>query len=173
MSPIIEEIKKFYREVSESMYAKIEKLDNLNQEEKSYYYKIYIFYCQMHGLLKGYNKQVNYIFKNKIKTEYPVKYLKIEDILLLQADGEIPELIRYFTYQKYSDIYKIEDRLMFKKIFNINVDDPKRIWKRLMWRSRCSVYLKLLKDENNIIKDLFSGHNTWSEYSEMYRTFKK
>ena len=155
------------------MFNKIDSLNDLNEEEKNYYYKIYIFFCQLHGMLNGYNKQVNIILNSNTKTEFPVRNLKIEDLLLLQADGEIPELMRYFIYQKHSDTYKLEDRKIFKKIFNIDVDDPKRIWKRLMWRSRCSVFIKLIKNADNEFIDIFSGHNAWTEFTETYRTFKK
>jgi len=170
---IIKEIKTFFREVNDAMLKKIDGLNDLNEDEKNYYYKIYIFYCQLHGMLKGYNKQVNFISNSNIKTEFSLRNLKIEELLLLQADGEIPELMRYFIYQKHSDTYKLEDRKIFKKIFNIDVDDPKRIWKRLMWTSRCSVFIKLIENKDNCFSDLFSGHNTWSEYTEIYRTYKK
>jgi len=172
--PIIKEIKNFFREVNESMTKKIDLLDDLDEDEKNYFYKIYIFYCQLQGMLKGYNKQVSINLKTEKKKEFTLRSLKIEDLLLIQSDGEIPELMRYFIYQKYRDSYKLDDRKLFKKIFNIDVDDSKRIWKRIMWRSRCSVYMKLLKsEEENVFKDLYSGHNAWTEYTETYRTFKK
>jgi len=173
MFPIIKEIKNFLGTVNDSMFSKIHNLNDLNEDEKNYYLKIYIFYCQLHGMLKGYNKQVNLIINSDTKTEFPLRNLKIEDLLLLQVDGEIPELMRYFIYQKHMETYKLEDRKIFKKIFNIDVDDPKRIWKRLMWRSRCSVFIKLFKNSENEFSDLFSGHNAWTEYTETYRTIKK
>lgn len=175
LHPLIKEIKNFLKLVNENMLERIDVLDDLSKQEKDYYYKIYIFYCQILGLFQGYNKQVNLILQFNTKTEFPVKNLKIEDILLVQSDGEIPELMRYFLYKKFKNSYKLEDRLIFKKIFNIDsrIDDPNRLWKRVMWRSRCSAYIKLLKNEDNKITDLFSGHNAWTEYTETYRSFKK
>ena len=66
------------------MFKKIDMLNDLSEEEKNYYYKIYIFYCQLHGVLKGYNKQVNLVLNSKIKTEYPVRNLKIEEICVFR-----------------------------------------------------------------------------------------
>lgn len=41
-----------------------------------------------------------------------------------------------------------------------------------MWSSKCSAFIKLLKDDKGKITDLLAGHNTWTEYYEMLRTYK-
>jgi hypothetical protein len=40
-------------------------------------------------------------------------------------------------------------------------------------RGRCSALIKLVKDKNGNYTDLIAGHSTWSDYFEMYRTFKQ
>jgi hypothetical protein len=92
--------------------------------------------------------------------------------LILQADGEIPELLRYFGSIEHNTA-KIGDKDYFEKAFNIKTTDPNIFWKKLMWTSKCSAFIKLLKDENGNYKDLLTGHTTWSEYNEMLRIYKQ
>jgi len=41
-----------------------------------------------------------------------------------------------------------------------------------MWSSKCSAFIKLTKDENGKFQDLLAGHNTWTDYYEMIRSYK-
>jgi hypothetical protein len=127
---------------------------------------------QLQGMLKGYNKSVELSLKSGKDLKYPIKYLKIEDLLLVQVDGEIPELMRFMQYRRSVNTYDVRNRKDFERIFRIKSDDPKTIWKRLMWRSRCSAYIKLLKNEDNEITQLYTGHNAWTEFTETLRTYK-
>lgn len=63
--------------------------------------------------------------------------------------------------------------LLIIQAFNIDTNDPKLFWNRLMWHSKCSAMVKLLKDENGNYKDILTGHTTWSDYYEMNRTYKQ
>jgi len=56
-----------------------------------------------------------------------------------------------------------------KKVYNTdNIED---IWNGLTARGHCSAIAKLVKDKNGKY-DLYTGHNTWSSYSELTRTMK-
>lgn len=41
-----------------------------------------------------------------------------------------------------------------------------------MWSSKCSAFIKILKDGKGNFIDLLAGHNTWTDYYEMIRTYK-
>lgn len=41
-----------------------------------------------------------------------------------------------------------------------------------MWNSKCSAFIKITHDNKGEINDLLAGHNTWSDYYEMLRTYK-
>jgi hypothetical protein len=172
---LIKEIKDFLKQSNEGMVDKAKLLKTFPKAEQDYYYKIYIFFAQIQGMLKGFNKSVEISLKNEKdkQNEFPLKYLNIEDMLLIQVDGEIPELIRFIEYRKYVNSYDIRNRKFFERIFRINSKDPKTIWKRMMWRSRCSAYIKLIKNENNEISELYTGHNSWTDYTETLRTYKQ
>ena len=61
----------------------------------------------------------------------------------------------------------------FKEAFNIDTNDPKVFWSHLMWHSKCSAMIKLIKDEKGNHVDILSGHTTWTDYYEMIRTYKQ
>jgi hypothetical protein len=66
------------------MISNIDKFSQLSELDKDYYYKIYIFYSQIRGLLRG----VNYERKQKNQPLFT-----LEDLEFIQADGELQELI--------------------------------------------------------------------------------
>jgi hypothetical protein len=173
-SKIIKSIKTFFKNVYESMKMRVQNFNKYFQSDKDrdYYYKIYIFFFQLTGYLEGHNKAVD-IYNTKTDTLNQLKKLKIEDLMLIQADGEIPELMRLFNYRLKGKRYRLGEKNYFKDVFNIDESDPEKIWKRLMMMSHCSAMIKIIKDEKNNNLDLFSGHNAWTDYSEMYRTYKQ
>lgn len=46
------------------------------------------------------------------------------------------------------------------------------IWLKKLTDTHCSALVKLVKDEDGNIEDLFVSHTTWDDYSEMIRIFK-
>lgn len=164
-------IKSFFREVDENMMKKLSSFDDLSTIDKEYYFKIYLFYAQIKGLLRGVTKQIQIMNDSNKFPKY--KQLKMEDLLIIQADGEIPELLRYFSYKLNGRVYKLGEKNYFRKVFNIEDENPENILKQLMWKSRCSAMIKIIHDKNGKIVDLLSGHTTWSDYSELYRTMKQ
>jgi hypothetical protein len=172
----IKEIKDFLKQSNEGMINKAKLLKTFPKAEQDYYYKIYIFFAQIQGMLKGFNKSVEISLKNKKEEgdlSIPLRYIKIEDLLLVQVDGEIPELMRFIEYRRNVDSYDLRNRKFFERIFRIDSQDPKTIWKRMMWRSRCSAYIKLIKNESNEISELYTGHNAWTDFTETLRTYKQ
>jgi hypothetical protein len=85
----IDSILKFFKEVAVNMYKRIDTLKELCAEDKEYYYKIYTFYAQINGLLKGINTQRKLMNMTEVT---------MERLLLIQADGEVPELISILVY---------------------------------------------------------------------------
>lgn len=41
-----------------------------------------------------------------------------------------------------------------------------------MWSSKCSAFIKILTNDKGQFTDLLAGHNTWTEFYEMIRTYK-
>ena len=68
-------------------------LNDPNQEVRKNWSRLILGYSQLWGLLVGYTKQI------KLEKKYEEKKLTIQDLLILQADGEVPELLRYFGYK--------------------------------------------------------------------------
>lgn len=166
---IFKSIKGFFSQVEAAMYNNVSNFNEvyLSEADRDYYYKIFIFYTQLKGLLQGHNKSVEYS-SNKTR-----RLLTIEDLLIIQADGEIPELMRYFRYKISGRKHKLGEKDYFRTVFDINYKKPEEIWEKIMTKSRCSAMIKLTTDEDGKLKDLFSGHTAWSDYSEMYRTYKQ
>jgi hypothetical protein len=162
-------IKSFFNEVNSNMISKLNTFSSLSTKDQEYYYKIYLFFSQLHGLLRGYNYEVDR--RNKSENKY--KPTTIEELLFIQADGEVPELQRYFYYKLKGIVYKLGSENYFRNVFNMPTEDPKSVWRRFMWHSRCSAMIKLTKDESGKISDLLSGHTAWTDYSETLRTYKQ
>ena len=154
---IIRAIKTFFRNVDENLYNNISK-KLISEEEKKFYYRIYLFYAQLRGLLEGINISLS-------------RKITIGELLLIQADGEIPELMRYFNYKLNGRVYKLGDKNYFRNVFNFPSESF--LWERIMMHSRCSAMIKILKDENDKPIDLLSGHVAWTDYTETYRTYKQ
>jgi len=146
-------------------------LNDPNQEVRKNWSRLILGYSQLWGLLVGYTKQI------KLEKKYEEKKLTIQDLLILQADGEVPELLRYFGYKgkskKVVEKTKVGDKDYFKKAFNIEAQDPSEFWEKFKWHSKCSAFIKLVKDKSGNWNDILAGHNTWTDYYEMLRTYKQ
>jgi hypothetical protein len=166
----LEKIKKFFNNVNKQMITNIDKFSTMSESDKEYYYKIYIFYSQIFGLLRG----VNYERKRNNQTLY-----SLEDLSFIQADGELQELISYivlilgiFRYDSRKN-YNLNDKNYFKDAFDIDATKPRDIWRSLMMKDRCSAMIKVVYNEAGEMTDLLAGHTTWSEYTETYRFIKQ
>jgi hypothetical protein len=65
---------------------KLSEFPKMKKNDKEFWSKLILGYSQLKGLKNGYNFE---ILKNGNKN----KTLEIEDFLIIQSDGEIPELL--------------------------------------------------------------------------------
>lgn len=157
----------FFIQVASQMQKKIKNLSNLEHSDVGNWSRLLLGYAQLEGLINGYTYEMKRIGKyNEEKYK-----LNLADFLILQADGEVPELLRYF--RSFGVHSKIGDKDYFKEAFGIDTEDPKEFWTKLMWTSKCSAFIKLVKDEQGNWSDLLVGHTTWTEYYEMLRSYKQ
>lgn len=54
----------------------------------------------------------------------------------------------------------------------LKATDPERFMYYKESESHCTIILKLLRDSDKNIKDLYIGHSTWDDYNEMIRIYK-
>lgn len=161
-----ERMKKFFSEVVSVMQNRVKNIKYI-QEDTLTWTRLFLGYSQLEGLINGYTyemKRLNKYNEDKYK-------LDLADFLILQADGEVPELLRYF--RSFNVKTKIGEKNYFKDAFGIETEDPKSFWSQLMWSSKCSAFIKLTQDNKGMWKDLLVGHTTWTEYYEMIRTYKQ
>ena len=110
--------------------------------------------------------------------------LSLAQFYLLNADGQITELIRVARNKiTISNINKnpkdYRYKLQKKNKFNINSlfqnyhsKNINNIWLKILKSSHCSSFIKLIK-KNGKINDILIAHSTWGSYSEMLRIFKR
>lgn len=179
---IIEKIRKFYKAVHNNVNKKIEEKLKSRFEtdfEKNYWIQLLLMQAQTQGLLLGFNQ------RNETK-------IGIEDLYFLNADGQISELITLFSnidyfpsnnsqnfrYKLKKNIEnKVKKRLIpeyIQQLFDkYQTNDFEEIWEMIEIESKCSAFIKLLREKNGKIKDILVSHSTWEHYSEMLRVYKQ
>jgi len=85
-------------------------LQDKDKEVRKNWSRLILGYSQLWGIISGYTRQIN------LTGEYEKKKLFIQDFLILQADGEVPELLRYFNYKARNVTTKVGDKDYFKKV---------------------------------------------------------
>jgi hypothetical protein len=159
----------FFNEVAVNFSKRIHDMRNnpkaKSYEDRKFWSRIILGYTQLEGLVKGYSFEINK------KGNFEEMKMTMADFLILQADGEVPELLRYFGSIGHHS--KIGSKNYFKDAFGIDTQNPMDFWSQLMWTSKCSAFIKLTKDSNGNWNDLLAGHTTWTEYYEMLRTYKQ
>ena len=165
-------MEEFFNKVAKSFSKRIKDMkinpNKMSYDDTKFWSKIILGYTQLEGLIKGYNYEITR------KGQFEEKKLSIADFLILQSDGEVPELLRYFHSQPalHKNV-KLGDKDYFNEAFGINTTNPMQFWGQLMWTSKCSAFIKLTKDKDGNWSDLLAGHTTWTEYYEMLRTYKQ
>ena len=159
-----EKIENFFSNVNQNL---IKKISTFNEDEDSnnllVWSQLLLGYAQLKGLHDGYN------FEAQRKN---LKNVSIERLLLIQADGELPELKKAISYLSKSRNFDLKSPDYFKEAYGIDTKDPNFFWNQLMKQGRCSAFIKLTTDENGNAKDLLAGHTTWGESVEMIRIYK-
>lgn len=161
-------IVKFFTEVAESLDNK---LNNKPPEEKDevHFQRMMLGYCQLLGMFQAYNLG---------KSKDALDYISIALFLILQADGELPELKTAERFLKFKttsnetkeDVPKMGDKDYFKRAFGIKTDDHNKIWTELLVSGRCTSLVKVNRQGQYI--DIYAGHTTWGEDIELKRTVK-
>lgn len=155
----------FFERIDANLIKKIKTLNNITDTNLQLkWMQILLGYAQIKGMLSGYNYEQ--------QRDSKLDAIKITNLLLLQADGELPELKRAFSYLRANKEFRLQDKSYFKDAFNIDTQDPAVFWNQLMKQGKCSAFIKLLKDEQGNHKDLMVGHTTWGEDVELIRTYK-
>jgi hypothetical protein len=96
-----ENMRKFFKSVNIYISKKLSEFPNMKKNDKEFWSKLILGYSQLKGLKNGYNFE---ILRNGGKN----KTLEIEDFLIIQSDGEIPELLSYYKLKK--DISVIQEK---------------------------------------------------------------
>jgi hypothetical protein len=159
-------MKNFFDQVVYSLQKKIKNIETVKEDQSIIWSRLLLGYTQLEGLLHAYTYEMKRL--NKYNDDAK---MDLADLLIMQADGEVPELIRYF--RTFGVKIKIGEKNYFKEAFGIDTNDPKEFWSKLMMQSKCSAFIKLTKDKKGKWNDLLVGHTTWAYYHEMLRSFKQ
>lgn len=164
-----EDLRTFLNKSGNNLFKNIENsntlVEGLNQE---YSDLLSLGVFQLKGILEGYNDSNN-------------NTLTVGDFLIVQADGEISELSRMLNYRKAPSNFRLGSKNYFKNAFNIDFKDKSKeeffnnnFHAKLNLRNdHCSALVKVLRDSNGKLKELLTGHVTWSDYSESIKYIKR
>lgn len=157
------EIKDFFTIIHNNLIKKDEdilkfKFRNISDIKKKTYESCII--SQLQGLNYGYN------LVSDVK-------LSIEDFYLMNAEGNIPDMINLMEVNKMEVSTKDIDFMSKENLQKIyKTDDLTKIWQNLTKRGHCSAIVKMIT-KNDGKYDVLLGHNTWTDYSEMLRMIKE
>eukprot|EP01102_Stenamoeba_stenopodia_P010535 TRINITY_DN3186_c0_g1_i1.p1 TRINITY_DN3186_c0_g1~~TRINITY_DN3186_c0_g1_i1.p1 ORF type:complete len:467 (+),score=75.15 TRINITY_DN3186_c0_g1_i1:51-1403(+) len=116
-----------------------------NTSESSYWTQVGLIVNQLDGLCDGYNSVSN-------QTTYIPRF---HFLLLNLAEGDMPDILA--AYAGYNN--SLDDSLLR----SMSLED---VYRKMTLESHCSAIVKLTED------DLYSSHNTWTDYACMLRIFK-
>ncbi|CAD7961948.1 unnamed protein product [Amoebophrya sp. A120] len=133
----------------------VDALRDADEETKAkckYNHQAYLIHMQLHGILNGYNAVV---------PEGQPK-LRMGDLLRLNADGAIGEYLQALYARSGSSFVEQPSTQLQNPLFPRGEDRP----------GRCSALAKLLKDDQGRFNDIYLGHSSWEDFSEMNRVWK-
>lgn len=165
------DLETFFKKVSDNLIDNIKnKKTVVSSIDENYSAHITLSIMQLIGLTHGYNfeaKQSN------------AKEITVEQFLIIQADGELSELLRMVSYKKTPKNFRVSNKDYLSKAFGIpDKESDSKLYKKYfharlnMKLDRCSALVKVLNDENGQLTDLMVGHVTWSDYSEGIKYIK-
>eukprot|EP00931_Biecheleriopsis_adriatica_P105978 TRINITY_DN80495_c0_g1_i1.p1 TRINITY_DN80495_c0_g1~~TRINITY_DN80495_c0_g1_i1.p1 ORF type:complete len:662 (-),score=161.32 TRINITY_DN80495_c0_g1_i1:24-1721(-) len=140
-----------------------------SQEPEDPYWKhVRYTFFQMWGVLDGYNAAA---------LRFGGDTLELEDIVFMNAGGELPQLMEAFASdarvhraartQAPSFLQRTSLRTKPPAMQEDPLDDAHWM-KRVAESGRCSALVRLAEGD----RDLLMGHTTWDDYSKMTRIFK-
>ncbi|KAF4672364.1 hypothetical protein FOL46_009073 [Perkinsus olseni] len=122
------------------------------------------YYCQLLGLLDGYNRAVGTNSRAKYTPSTSKSILTFLDILAINADGQLPELQQIgLDHQSLGEIrpHKHDEREVLNSLEKASVPQ------------RCSALVKLVRNSAGLVTDVISAHTTWESFPEMVRVMKE
>ena len=154
------QLKQWFKEADENIKRKI---NNINSEKdnkfdlKSLSY-LACLHAQINGLYKGYN----------LKSEEDD--VDIYELYLLNSEGNYDDTFVYMGINQieYNDNVNFENDENLMKYYNTTKFEE--IWRKLTRKSHCSAIVKLINENNE--KNILFGHNTWTGFYELLRTYK-
>ena len=154
------QLKQWFKEADENIKRKI---NNINSEKdnkfdlKSLSY-LACLHAQINGLYKGYN----------LKSEEDD--VDIYELYLLNSEGNYDDTLVYMGINQieYNDNVNFENDENLMKYYNTTKFEE--IWRKLTRKSHCSAIVKLINENNE--KNILFGHNTWTGFYELLRTYK-
>ena len=154
------QLKQWFKEADENIKRKI---NNINSEKdnkfdlKSLSY-LACLHAQINGLYKGYN----------LKSEEDD--VDIYELYLLNSEGNYDNTLVYMGINQieYNDNVNFGNDENLMKYYNTTKFEE--IWRKLTRKSHCSAIVKLINENNE--KNILFGHNTWTGFYELLRTYK-
>ena len=154
------QLKQWFKDADENIKRKI---NNINSEKdnkfdlKSLSY-LACLHAQINGLYKGYN----------LKSEEDD--VDIYELYLLNSEGNYDDTLVYMGINQieYNDNVNFENDENLMKYYNTTKFEE--IWRKLTRKSHCSAIVKLINENNE--KNILFGHNTWTGFYELLRTYK-
>ncbi len=154
------QLKQWFKEADENIKRKI---NNINSEKdnkfdlKSLSY-LACLHAQINGLYKGYN----------LKSEEDD--VDIYELYLLNSEGNYDNTLAYMGINQieYNENVNFENDENLMKYYNTTKFEE--IWRKLTRKSHCSAIVKLINENNE--KNILFGHNTWTGFYELLRTYK-
>ena len=154
------QLKQWFKDADENIKRKI---NNINSEKdnkfdlKSLSY-LACLHAQINGLYKGYN----------LKSEEDD--VDIYELYLLNSEGNYDNTLAYMGINQieYNDNVNFENDENLMKYYNTTKFEE--IWRKLTRKSHCSAIVKLINENNE--KNILFGHNTWTGFYELLRTYK-
>ncbi len=140
----------FYSKIEENLKIRFKnyKMQSLTGDDLLFWSEIVFAKLQSEGILAGHNSM------NEEK-------LNIQDIYFLNSNGEIPELLSLFSQKglkflekNQNEFYRLKEKPNEKfrrqELFEeFGSRDPKLIWLKIMSKSHCNAFIKLLRNKKN------------------------
>ncbi|KAF4660565.1 hypothetical protein FOL47_007093 [Perkinsus chesapeaki] len=126
--------------------------------EAEYFDLAHGYYCQLLGIMDGYNAVVEQNAGAKYTSSSPKAALSFLDILALNADGQLPELEQISV--EHPSVREIRLHRSGSSQFVPSVPQ------------RCSALTRLVRNQQGVVTDVISAHTTWESFPEMVRVMK-
>ena len=152
------QLKQWFKEADENIKRKINNINNKSKYDLQSLSYLACLHAQINGLYKGYN----------LKSEDDD--VDIYELYLLNSEGNYDNTLSYMAINniEYNKNENFENDEILMKYYNTTKFEE--IWKKLIKKSHCSAIVKLINKNGD--KNILFGHNTWTGFYELLRTYK-